>query len=40
MEALVTAMLGAALLLVAGLREKQSVWKEKPVPMVTHRRRS
>ena len=40
MEALVAAMLGAALLLVAGLRENQPVWKEKLVPMVTHRRRS
>ena len=40
MEALVTAVLGAALLLlVAGLPKKQLVWKAKPVPMVTHRRR-
>ena len=41
MEALVTAMLGAALLLlVAGLAEKQPVWKAKPVPMVRRRGRS
>jgi hypothetical protein len=41
MEAVVTVMLGAALLLlVLGLAEKQLGRKAKPVPIVGRRRRS
>jgi hypothetical protein len=40
MEALVSAMLGAALLLVAALPKRQLVWKVVPVRMTRRRRRS
>ena len=40
MEALVSAMLAAALLLVAALANSQLVWKTVPVRLTTRRRRS
>ena len=40
MEALVSALLAAALLLVAALAKSQVVWKAVPVRLTTRRRRS